>query len=84
MDNNINNAYTELSKAFNNLTIEEKRKEILDKVNYISKILNKIDPIEDILTTNENYTSENEYLCYLNDCIYNLENKIGNIFKSIS
>lgn len=50
----------------------------------MAKILNQIDPIDDIIVANENYTSEDEYLCYLNGIIYNLENKIGNIFKSIS
>lgn len=83
MDNNIQNAYAELSQSFSQLTTEEKRKEISNKLNEMSKILNKIDPIADIINLNENYTSEDEYLCYLNGIIYNLENKIGNIFKSI-
>ena len=66
------------------LTTEEKRKEISTKISEMAKILNQIDPIDDIIVANENYTSEDEYLCYLNGIIYNLENKIGNIFKSIS
>ena len=84
MDSNIQNAYGELSQSFSQLTTEEKRKEISNKINEMAKILNQIDPIDDIIATNENYISEDEYLCYLNGIIYNLENKIGNIFKSIS
>lgn len=84
MDSNIQNAYAELSQSFSHLTTEEKRKEISNKINEMAKTLNQIDPINDIIATNENYTSEDEYLCYLNGIIYNLENKIGNIFKSIS
>lgn len=84
MDSNIQNAYAELSQSFSQLTTEEKRKEISTKISEMAKILNQIDPIDDIIVTNENYTSEDEYLCYLNGIIYNLENKIGNIFKSNS
>lgn len=84
MDSNIQNAYAELSQSFSQLTTGEKRKEISNKINEMAKILNQIEPINDIIATNENYTSEDEYLCYLNGIIYNLENKIGNIFKSIS
>ena len=84
MDSNIQNAYAELSQSFSQLTTEEKRKEISNNINEMAKTLNQIDPINDIIATNENYTSEDEYLCYLNGIIYNLENKIGNIFKSIS
>ena len=84
MDSNIQNAYAELSQSFSQLTTEEKRKEISNKINEMAKTLNQIDPINDIIATNENYTSEDEYLCYLHGIIYNLENKIGNIFKSIS
>lgn len=84
MDSNIQNAYAELSQSFSQLTTEEKRKEISTKISEMAKILNQIDPIDDIAVANENYTSEDEYLCYLNGIIYNLENKIGNIFKSIS
>ena len=82
MDSNIQNAYLELSQSFSQLTTEEKRKEISNKVNKMAEILNQIDPIDDIIAANENYTSEDEYLCYLNGIIYNLESKIGNIFKS--
>lgn len=84
MDSNVRNAYAELSESFSKLSTEEKRREITNKINEMANTLNKIDPVEDIITTSENYTSEDEYLCYLNDVIYNLENKIGNIFKSIS
>lgn len=84
MDSNIQNAYAELSQSFSQLATEEKRKEISNKINEMAKILNQIDPIDNIIAVNKNYTSEDEYLCYLNDIIYNLENKIGNIFKSIS
>lgn len=84
MDSNIQNAYAELSQSFSQLATEEKRKEISSKINEMAKILNQIDPIDDIIATNKNYSSEDEYLCYLNGIIYNLENKIGNIFKSIS
>lgn len=82
MNSNIQNAYGELSQSFSQLTTEEKRKEISNKINEMAKILNQIDPIDDIIAANENYASEDEYLCYLNGIIYNLENKIGNIFKS--
>lgn len=81
MDSSVKNAYVELSQSFSQLTTEEKRKEISNKINEMAKILDQINSIEDI-TSNENYTSEDEYLCYLNGIIYNLENKIGNIFKS--
>ena len=84
MDSNIQNAYAELSQSFSQLTTKEKRKEISNKINEMAKIFNQIDPIDDIIAANENYTSEDEYLCYLNGIIYNLENKIGNIFKSVS
>lgn len=84
MENNLQNAYEELSKSFSLLTTEEKRKEISNKINEMSEIINQIDPIDDIVNLNANYTSEDEYLCHLNGIIYNLENKIGNIFKSIS
>ena len=84
MDNDAQNAYRELSQSFSQLTTEEKRKEISNKINEMTQTLNKIDPINDIIAKNENYISEDEYLCYLNEIIYNLENKIGNIFKSIS
>ncbi len=83
MENNLRNAYEELSKSFSHLTIEEKRKEITNKINEMSDVINQIDPIDDIPNTNADYTSEDEYLCYLNGIIYNFENKIGNIFKSI-
>lgn len=81
MDSSVKNAYAELSQSFSQLTTEEKRKEISNKINEMTKILEQINSIEDI-TSNENYTSEDEYLCYLNGIIYNLENKIGNVFKS--
>lgn len=84
MENNSQNAYEELSKSFSHLATEEKRKEIINKINEMSEVINQIDPIDDIVNTTVNYTSEDEYLCYLNGIIYNLENKIGNIFKSIS
>lgn len=84
MNSNIQNAYAELSQAFSKLTTEEKRKEISGKIKEMAEILNQIIPIDDINAENENYTSEDDYLCYLNGIIYNLENKIGNIFKSIS
>lgn len=83
MDSNIQNAYAELSQSFSQLTTKEKREEISNKINEIARILNQIDPIDDIIVTKENYVSEDEYLCYLNEIIYNLENKIGNIFKSV-
>lgn len=84
MDSNIQMLMQKLSQSFSQLTTEEKRKEISTKISEMAKILNQIDPIDDIIVANENYTSEDEYLCYLNGIIYNLENKIGNIFKSIS
>lgn len=84
MDSNIKSVYAELSQSFSQLTTEEKRKEISNKINDMAKIFNKINPIDDITTANENYKSEDEYLCHLHGIIYNLENKIGNIFKSNS
>lgn len=84
IDNNLQSAYEDLSRAFSQLTTEDKRKEILNKINEMAEILNKIDPINDIKSTDTNYTSEDEYLCYLNSRIYNLENKIGNIFKDVT
>lgn len=83
MNSDIQNAYVGLNQAFSKLTTEEKRKEISNKINEMAKTLNQIDPVDDIYVKNENYTSEDEYLCYVNEIIYNLENKIGNLFKSI-
>ena len=48
-----------------------------------SEYFNGLHLKDDIILTKENYVSEDEYLCYLNEIIYNLENKIGNIFKSV-
>lgn len=84
MDSNIQNAYVELRQSFSVLPLEEKRKVIANKINEMAQVLNKIDPISDIPAENSNYTNEDEYLCHLHDAVYNLENKIGNIFKSIS
>lgn len=83
MDSNIINAYEELRKAFSQLSTEEKREEIINKINEMVDVFNQIAPVDDIGMSNANYTSEDEYLCYLNDVIYNLENKIGNAFKSV-
>lgn len=84
MENNIQNIYADLGYAFSQLATEEKRKEITNKINEMAEILNQIDPIADIVDKNSAYTTEDEYLCYLNGLVYNLENKIGNIFKKIT
>jgi len=84
MENNLQTAYEELSRSFSQLTTEEKRKEISTKINEMSEVINQIEPIDDIANINANYTSEDEFLCYLNGIIYNFEHKIGNIFKSVS
>lgn len=84
MDNDIQKIYEELSYSFALLPTETKRNEVAMKISELSDILNQIDPIDDITSKSKNYTNEDEYLCYLNDMVYNLENKIGNIFKSIS
>ena len=40
-----------------------------------------IDPVSDFDIEEDNYVDEDKYLNYLNQIIYNLENKIGNLFK---
>lgn len=53
----------------------------VDKINEMSQVINQIESIEDFEISNSNYTNEDEYLCYLNEIIYNLENKIGNVLN---
>lgn len=84
MDCNLQKAYCELSESFAQLTTEDKRKEIAKKIHEMNHIINYMSTVDDIADENNHYTSEDEYLCYLNGIIYNLENKLGNIFKSIS
>lgn len=84
MENNLHDVYAELSKEFSQLTVAEKREEIATKLKEIAEVINNLDPIDDIPNNNLNFATEDEYLCYLHSLVYNLENKLGNVFKSIS
>ena len=81
MDKNLKIAFDELNESFTKLSLKKQRMEIVNKINEISSVFNALSPTPDIVDTTLAYTSETEYLCYLNSIIYNLENKIGNIFK---
>lgn len=83
MENDLKKAYEELEKSFMQLPTDEKRIAVANKIKEMSEVFNKINSSDDIVNTNNTYVSEDEYLCYLNGLIYNLEHKIGNVFKSI-
>ena len=83
MENNVKNAFKELNESFSQLETRDKREALANKINEMAEVINKIDPIDDLVDVKQSYDSEDEYLCYLNGIVYNLENKIGNIFKTI-
>ena len=83
IENNVKNAFKELNESFSKLDTRDKREELVNKINEMAEVINKIDPIDNLVDIKQSYDSEDEYLCYLNGIIYNLESKIGNIFKSI-
>ena len=81
MDNELHNTYKAVQRSFSQLDVEDKREEIANKINEISETINMIDPVSDFDIEEDNYVDEDKYLNYLNQIIYNLENKIGNLFK---
>ena len=81
MDNELHNTYKAVQRSFSHLDVEDKREEIANKINEISETINMIDPVSDFDIEEDNYVDEDKYLNYLNQIIYNLENKIGNLFK---
>lgn len=82
MDNELHNTYKAVQRSFSQLDVEDKREEIANKINEISDTINMIDPVSDFDIEEDNYVDEDKYLNYLNQIIYNLENKLGNLFKS--
>ncbi len=81
MDNELHNTYKAVQRSFSQLDVEDKREEIANKINEISETINMIDPVSDFDIEEDNYVDEDKYLNYLNQIIYNLENKLGNLFK---
>lgn len=81
MDNELHNTYKAVQRSFSQLDVEDKREEIANKINEISDTINMIDPVSDFDIEEDNYVDEDKYLNYLNQIIYNLENKLGNLFK---
>ena len=81
MDNELHNTYKAVQRSFSQLDVEDKREEIANKINEISDPINMIDPVSDFDIEEDNYVDEDKYLNYLNQIIYNLENKLGNLFK---
>ena len=81
MDNELHITYKAVQRSFSQLDVEDKREEIANKINEISETINMIDPVSDFDIEEDNYVDEDKYLNYLNQIIYNLENKIGNLFK---
>ena len=81
MDNELHNTYKAVQRSFSQLDVEDKREEIANKINEISDTINLIDPVSDFDIEEDNYVDEDKYLNYLNQIIYNLENKLGNLFK---
>ena len=81
MDTNYLNAYNELKQAFANLDVEDKRDVVVDQINDIAQLINKIKPSDDIDPVKPTYNTEEEYLCYLNSALHNLQNKIQKLFE---
>ena len=81
MDNELHNTYKAVQRSFSQLDVEDKREEIANKINEISETINMIDPVSDFDIEEDNYVDEDKYLNYLNQIIYNIENKLGNLFK---
>ena len=83
MKENIEKTYVELNTLFSQLTTNQKRREIANKLNEMIQTIHSLKNNNiNLRPVHEEYHTEEEYLCYLHSIIYRLENDLGNLLTN--
>lgn len=84
MEKDINTIYKELCDSFKELSTDDKRVVVVNKIKELSDVLTLVNGVSDIPMFNSEFKTEDEYLCYLHSLVYNLENKLGSLLDKLS